>query len=44
MVPLLDEDPGTGGKLTPNLQHIRRPQAYPGNASIDYAFTYGEGK
>ena len=26
------------------LQHIRRPQAYPGNASIDYAFTYGEGK
>jgi len=29
IVPLVDEDPVTGWKLTPNLQHIRRPQEKP---------------
>jgi len=38
------EDPGAGGNLTPNLQHIRHPHSYSGNALIDYAFTYGDGK
>jgi len=29
IVSLVDEDPGAGGKLTPNLQHIRYPQEKP---------------
>ena len=28
-IPLVDEDPGTRGNLTPKLQHIRRPQEKP---------------
>ena len=38
------KDPGAGGSLTPNLQHIRHPQSYPGNTSISYAFIYGNGR
>jgi len=30
IVPLVDEDPGTVGKWTPKLQHIRHSHSYPG--------------
>jgi len=44
IVPLVDEDPNNGGKLTPKLQYIRHPHLDLVRALIDYAFTYGDGR